>query len=231
MNLEMQLKENLKEREENRKRFIKSTTLFFAQAEDAIGPCESILSASEKTDEVWSPEARKVFAYSMDHSDLSTNKDSYKMLFHLVGKIESTNEIEKVGDHILWMTSFCLLAEDDEEVDFLLDRADKCEECRETHLLYTAQFLVMDQPMSVMAISQIIHNGFGPEFWGLIWCDLEGLADGMYWSEEPQDTPWRQLCRETDSDNVFEILSYVKKLKVRADSTAGKTTVTLQQNP
>jgi len=222
MNLETQLKENLKEREENRKRFIKSTTLFFAQSEYAIGPCESILSVSERTDEIWSPEARKVFAYSMDHSDLSTNKDSYKELFHLVEKIESTDEIEKVGDHILWMTSFCLLAEDDEEVDFLLDRVDKCEGCRETHLLYTAQFLVMDQPMSVMAISQIIHNGFGPEFWGLIWCDLEGLADGMYWSEEPQDSPWKQLCRETSSESVPGMLNYVKNLKAKMYATGKK---------
>ncbi len=222
MTLEEQFNEALKEREEQRKRSVKETTLYFAQAEERVAPCADILSVREQTDEeTWSPEARAVFAYAMSHSDLSTSKESYKTLFHLVEAIESTEEIGRVGYQVLWMTSFCLLADDDKEVDFLIDRAEKCDQCRETHILYTAQYLVMDRPMCPNAIAGIVHNGYGPEFWGLIWCDLEGLADGMYWSEEPQDSPWRQLCRETSAENVTGMLDYVKGLKERV--SGGKT--------
>jgi len=67
--------------------------------------------------------------------------------------------------------------------------------------------------MSVKAIHMLVHTGCAQEFRNLIWCDLEGLADGMYWAEEPQDSPWKQLCKETNSENVSGMLEYVKNLK------------------
>ena len=218
MTLEEQLKETLKNRESFRKDLIKTATLFFAQAEERVLPCKDILSSTETTDKNWSSEARAVFSYAMEHSDLSDSKESYKTLYHLVEKIESIDELEKVADMILWMTSFSLLADSEEEVDSLIERADDCEECREFMTLYTMQYLVMDSPMSPEAISVLVHNGNAQEFRNLIWCDTEGLADGMYWVEEPQDSPWKQLCKETGSEHVSGMLDYVKTLKLSPKS-------------
>lgn len=216
MTLEEQLQKALKNREQTRKNITKATTLFFSQAEEHVAPCKDILSEAEATDERWSPEARKVFSYVIERSDLSDSKESYKTLYHLVEKIEDTDEMVAVSEHILWMTSFSLLADTEEQVDFLLSEADKCEECRESMILWTMQYLVMDCPMSPKAVYSLVHAGCADEFRGLIWCDLEGLADGMYWVEEPQDSPWKQLCKETNSENVAGMLEYVKSLKTTA---------------
>ena len=213
MKLEEQLKETLKTREEDRKNIIKTTTLLFSQAEERVLPCKDIFSIRETTEETWSPEARKVFLYAMENSDLSNGKESYKTLYHLIEKVESTGEIYEIADMVLWMTSFSLLADDDKEVDDLIEKANNCNNCREFMTLFTMQYLVMDAPMPPEAISVLVHSGHAQAFRDLIWCDTEGLANGMYWVEEPQDTPWRQLCKESNSENVTGILDYVKNLK------------------
>ena len=213
MRLEDELKKDLENRKQERKNLIKATALFFSCSEEYVAPCKEILANSDLSDEFWSPEARAVFAFVFENSDLHKNRESYKALYHLIEKIESSDEIWRVSEHILWMTSFCLLAGTDKEVDKILEKAEKCDECREFMLVYTMQYLVMDSPLPPFAIYMLVHAGFGENFKSLIWTDLEGYADGMYWPDEPDDTPWKQLCEETNADNVKGFLEYVRKLK------------------
>jgi hypothetical protein len=206
MTIEEQLAEELKEREEERVRNIKATTLFFAQAEERLEmPCSDLLWHGESENDHWSPEGREVFKYALTHDDLSDVKsDSYRNLLQLVEKVESSDEVYRIGDMVLWFVGLNMLSDCEEELDVLLERAANCDNCREVVTLWAKQFLVMDYVMSPQGIAALVHSGCAQEYHNQIWCDLEGLADGM--SYDPG--PWKEKIRATGCETYDELLEW-----------------------
>lgn len=216
MTIEEQLAKEIQEREEIRLNNLRATNCFFAMAEERVAPLKEILAAGDATDEFWSPEARAVFKYAMEHTDIESNEKTHRELFSLLEKVESTEEIYRIGEQVCWMVGFLLLSSTEEEADNLLEAADNCDECKEFIRLYARQYLVMDRPLPPQAIAGLVHNGFAQDYRDLIWCDLEGLA----WSYCPQPSydngPWKKLCEETGEDSVAGFLKYVQNLKAVA---------------
>lgn len=210
MTIEEQLAKEIQEREENRLNNIKATTLFFAMAEERLQmPCSDLLSHHEPEDEGWSPEAREVFQYALAHDNLSDyNQDKghaeYRELLSLVEKVESSEEIYRIGDMVLWMVGLYVLADTEEEVDELLERAEKCDNCREVIVLWAKQFLVMDYCLPFTAISVLVHSGHAQDYCNQIWTDLEGLADGM----EHDPSAWKEKIRSTGCETYEELVEW-----------------------
>jgi hypothetical protein len=207
MTIEEQLSKEIEEREEARLRNIKATTLFFAQAEERLGmPCSDLLWVGEPNDDRWSPEAQEVLKFVVANDNLSDTADnsSYRELQSLVEKVSSSDEIYALGDLVLWMVGLNLLSDSEEECDHLMERAEKCDDCREVIALWTKQFLVMDYVLPPAAISALVHSGFAQDYHNQIWCDLEGLADGM--SHDPG--PWKEKIRATGCETYEELLEW-----------------------
>lgn len=214
MTIEEQFQAAVKELEETRLNNLRATTCFFAMAEERVAPLCDVLSESEVTDEeTWSSEAREVFKFVLEHSDIESNEQTHRALFALLEKVEDTREIYRIGEQVCWMVGCQLLAETDEEVDKLLEAADNCEACYEFIGLFARQYLVMDCPLPPQAIYGLVHAGFGQDFRDLIWCDLEGLAFNYCPQPEYDNGPWKKLCEETGEQNVAGFLKYVQNLK------------------
>jgi hypothetical protein len=210
MTIEEKLANEIKEREENRLNNIKATTLFFAMAEEKLEmPCSDLLSKDESNDDRWSSGAQEVFRYALTHDNLSsydqdTGHTGYRELFSLVEKVESSDEIYRIGELVLWMVGGNLLADTDEEIDKLLERAKKCDHCQETVILWAMQFLVMDYCLPPIAIAALVNAGCAQDYSNQLWTDLEGLADGM----EYDPSPWKEKIKATGCKTYDELVEW-----------------------
>jgi hypothetical protein len=205
MTIEEQLAKEIQERDEYRLNNIKATTLFFAMAEMRLGmPCSDLFWEEEPNADIWSSEAKQVLEYVLAHDDFSENPVSYRSLQDLVEKVDSSEEIFELGDLTLWYVGLNVLTDTEEELDELLDRARNCENCREVVTLWAKQFLVMDEHMPPQAISAIINSGCSQYYHNQLWCDLEGLADGM--GHDPG--PWKEKIRATGCETYEELLDW-----------------------
>jgi hypothetical protein len=216
MTIEEQFQNAVKELEETRLNNLRATTCFFAMTEMHMGPLRDVLSPSEAEDETWSAEARTVFKFAMEHSDIESNEQTHRALYALLEKVESTEEIYRIGEQVCWMVGCQALTETEEEVDELLQKANECEHCREFIGLFARQALVMDSPLPPEAVYGLVHAGFGQDFRDLIWCDLEGTAFNYCPQPEYDNGPWKKLCEETGENNVAGFLKYVQNLKAVA---------------
>jgi hypothetical protein len=185
-------------------------------AEERMGPLRDILHSGEATDERWSPEARDVFKFAIEHSDIESNEQTHRALYALLEKVDNTEEIYEIGEQVCWMVGCQALTETEEQLDELLASAEDCSDCNDFVRLFARQVLVMDYPLPPEAVYGLVHAGFAQDFRNLIWCDLEGMAFNYCPQPEYDNGPWKKLCEETGEKNVAGFLKYVQNLKAVA---------------
>lgn len=142
---------------------VKETAAYLKLIHRHFGKGSDVYSLSEPEDDCWEPAQKEVWKYLLE-----TDEPKYLKLRELLEKLNDSAEVWGIFYHAAYMASFCLLAEDGEEIDQLLERYSQCEKCRDTAVLWLAQWMVSEHPMDINAVSVLVHSGHSPSLYGLL---------------------------------------------------------------
>ncbi len=157
---------------------IKETAAYLKLINRHFGKGSDVYSVTEHEDECWEQPQKEVWKYLIETED-----PKFLKLVELLEKVNDSSEVWGIFFHATYMASFCLLADDDDTVDDLLERYRQCEKCRETAVLWTAQWMISENPMDINAVSVLVHSGYASSLYGLIseWVGYE--ADSWEFEE------------------------------------------------
>jgi hypothetical protein len=143
-----------------------------------FGKGSDVYSVSEADDDCWEPAQKEVWKYL-----LKTEEPKYLKLKELLEKVNDSSEVWGIFYHATYMASFCLLAQNDEDIEVTLEKYSQCELCRDSAVLWTAQWMVSDRPMGLEAVSALVHTNNGSDLYGLLseWVGYE--ADSWDYEE------------------------------------------------
>jgi len=168
MTLEEQFAQVAAKTEFYREESVRMAAIYLCLINQQLGPGKIFYSESDCDDnDNWSIEQQNVWRYLYDRTYVK-----YDQIRNLLSSISTAEEVLNLLIHCLWMSAFCVLTEDETEVDELIEQANECENCRRTVWIYMAHWLLHDLPMSFDAISVIVHHDFDDEFLS----SLKGLA-------------------------------------------------------
>jgi hypothetical protein len=157
---------------------IRETAAYLKLIHRHFGKGSDVYSVTEHEDDCWEPPQKEIWKYLIE-----TEEPKFLKLVELLEKVSDSSEVWGIYYHATYMASFCLLAQDGDEVDELLEKYNQCEECRETSVLWTAQWMISENPMDINAVSVLVHSGYSSSLYGLIseWVGYE--ADSWEFEE------------------------------------------------
>lgn len=157
---------------------VKETAAYLKLIHRHLGKGSDIYSSHELEDDCWEPAQKEVWKYLLE-----TDEPKYLRLKELLEAINDSSEVWGIFYHASYMASFMLLAQDDSEVDSLLESYSECGKCRDTAVLWLAQWLVSERPMRIEAVSALVHTGNTSDLYSMLseWVGYE--ADGWEFEE------------------------------------------------
>lgn len=142
---------------------VKETAAYLKLIHRHFGKGSDVYALNEAEDDVWEPAQKEVWKYLLD-----TDEPKYLKLKELLEAVNDSSEVWGIFYHAAYMASFRLLTDDDGEVDHLLEKYNACELCRDTAVLWLAQWMVSERPMGIEAVSAIVHTGNAPDLYALL---------------------------------------------------------------
>jgi hypothetical protein len=157
---------------------VKETAAYLKLIHRHFGKGRDIYHIKEHEDDCWESPQKAVWEYLLE-----VDEPKFLKLKELLEAVNDSSEIWGIFYHATYMASFCLLAEDDEEVDELLEKYNTCELCRDTAVLWLAQWMVSERPMNIQAVSVLVHTENSSSLYGLLseWVGYE--ADSWEFEE------------------------------------------------
>lgn len=149
---------------------IKETAAYLKLIHRHFGKGADIYALNEAEDDVWEPAQKEVWKYLLEEEE-----PKYLKLKELLEAVNDSAEVWGIFYHAAYMASFLLLTDDETEIDDLLERYNNCGLCRDTAVLWLAQWLVSENPMGIQTVSAIVHTGNGPDLYGMLseWAGYE----------------------------------------------------------
>ena len=142
---------------------VKETAAYLKLIHRHFGKGSNVYASNEAEDDMWEPAQKEVWKYLLEEEE-----PKYLKLKELLEAVNDSAEVWGIFYHASYMASFMILADGENEIDDLLKRYDDCSLCRDTAVLWLAQWLVNENPMGIEAVSAIVHTGNAPDLYGLL---------------------------------------------------------------